>query len=381
VGARSDAAPGDLSYLLRDLDHTPCRFRRGPRPDAAAGTLEATVVEFVGAHPGATLNELRTRIAELGRQDYAAGRALAVRLVDEGALAVDGQAPLEEIDLRYERLAACDACGSPSEEHPIVLWKHNTAVVRCTGCGLLYANPRWKLEYLQGRYAEDYWTEYADKAVGVDPAASRARWAPLLDGLGTAGRPGRLLDVGCATGEFLLAARARGWEVSGLDISPIAAERARRLTGAAIHVGPLDTAPYPPASFDAITLWEVIEHAPSPRRYLARVAALLRPGGVVALSTPNLRSLAYRLAGREWSAIGPNEHLYYFAPRTIGRLLASVGLAVERCSTLGAGGDAWSIWLRHPRLQALAPVVRRLGGPIIHAFGLGETLYVIARRP
>ena len=68
--------------------------------------------------------------------------------------------PLPEVDLRYEPVAACAVCQAPSAQHPIVLWKFNTPVVRCDTCGLLYANPRWKDEHLFGSYDPEYWAGY-----------------------------------------------------------------------------------------------------------------------------------------------------------------------------------------------------------------------------
>ena len=76
-----------------------------------------------------------------------------------------------------------------------------------------------------------------------------------------------MLDVGCATGEFLAAAKARGWEGYGVETSAIAADYAARTYGVQIHVGALDSVPWPAGWFDAVTLWDVIEHVPSPRRY------------------------------------------------------------------------------------------------------------------
>src|SRR5438876_12334195 len=117
--------------------------------------------------------------------------------------------PLEEVDFRYERLSYCDLCGAPSSGHPILFWKYNTPVVRCTTCGLLYANPRWKAEHLFARYTEEYWELYTRKRVGATPLdqdAAHERQAFYLWKLEPAFLNGRLLDIGCATGDFLSAA-------------------------------------------------------------------------------------------------------------------------------------------------------------------------------
>jgi len=380
--SRESAAPHDQNYLLRDLEVTPVRFRLNPRAAPPAAGLDATIAAFVRDHPGATMNDLRTYVPGFGEGPYEAARAVLTRLVSTRILVLDGQVPLEELDLRYERVACCDVCGESSATHAVVFWKHNTPVVRCAGCGLLYANPRWKAEYLFGRYTDDYWELYRDKvsATATDPVANQARWDPVLTDLAQALPAGRILDVGCATGEFLLAAQARGWAIQGLESSPIGAEQARQTTSGPIYCGTLEIAPYEDASLDVVTLWDVIEHLQSPRAYLERIARLIRPGGLFALTTPNIRSLPYALLGRDWEIVGPNDHLYYFAPRTLARLLARTGFAIHSMRTQTSGATVWRQWLRRPALQGLAPGLHAVTWPVLDRLLLGDELYVIARR-
>lgn len=373
---------GDLQYILRDLDVTPVRVSQKVGAPPAGNERDQAMCAYVAAHPGATLNDLLTYIPNLSGVTYAEARARLVALVAAGHLIVSGQVPLEELDLRYERVARCEVCGAPAADHPIILWKNNTPVVRCTRCGLLYANPRWKATYLFGRYTPEYWTHYAKKiqASAVDPVANQLRWSLPLNSIAAARQTGCLLDVGCASGEFLLAAQARHWDVYGVESSAGAADQARRLTGATIHSGTLDTAPYAAGMFDAITLWDVIEHLQSPRAYVRQIAQLLRPGGVLALTTPNIRSLAFALLGQTWEIIGPNDHLYYFAPRTLARLLRDAGFAIHKMHTLRDSATSWRQWIRYAPLKTLAVPLDRLTRPAVDRFLWGEELYVIARR-
>jgi 2-polyprenyl-3-methyl-5-hydroxy-6-metoxy-1,4-benzoquinol methylase len=382
TGPRESAPADDVEYLLREIDTTPFRFRLAARRPAIADPVEAAVADYVGRHPGATTNAILAEVPAVHGHPYAEARALVVRLVDRGILTLAGRAPLEEVDGRYERVPACEVCGAPSADHPTLFWKYSTPVVRCRACGLVYANPRWKAEHLFGRYGDPaYWQHYADTVrPTLDPTANRARWAPYLDGLEPARRDGRLLDVGCATGEFLAAARARGWEPHGVDISPVAAARAAELTGAPVHVGTLATVPYPPGSFDAVTLWDVIEHSQRPRADVTAVARLLRPGGRLGMTTPNVGSLTYRLLGRKWSVVGPNEHIYYFSPATLGRLLAGCGFEVVATRTEGLEVETRA---SASAPGALRPLVRRLAAPlgrIALRRSLGDGLHVIAVR-
>lgn len=376
------ASPGDQSYLLRCLDHTPLTFRLAKGGSSVSAEPERSILAYFKGNPGRTVSDVHIALSVRYGWSYGDALAAVVRLVDKGVLRVAGQVPLEQVDLRYERVAACDLCGLSSGESKVVLWKHNTPVVRCPGCGLFYANPRWKREHLFGRYHQEYWAGYDYKVQHIEcnPAAGEKPWKSHLDNLAITGKGGRLLDVGCATGEFLMAAKGRGWSIHGVETSSAAAEQARRVTGGDIHAGTLDTTSYQDGYFSAITMWDVIEHLQSPRSYIEHASRLLKQGGLLGVTTPNIRSLAYRLLGREWEAIGPNDHLYYFSPRTLARLLTDNGFAIHIMVTWGTSTDVWRQWLRHPALGRLAPWLKTATRSLTDRFLLGDEMFVIARR-
>lgn len=400
------ADPDDIDFLLRGLDHPTVRLQANPaggiRP--APGSLEEAILAFVRAHPTTTLTAIADHCPAAYGQPESELRALVLGMLEDQTLLRVGFAPLEEVDWRYERVPACAVCGQASAGHPTLFYKHNTPVVRCTGCGLLYANPRWKEDLLAGVYDQKYWEDYAErvKHTALDLAANQARWDPNLHVIQGVRQNGRLLDVGCATGEFLAAAKAWGWESYGVEVAPQAAAYAERAYGVQVHTGTLDTAPWPDGWFDAVTLWEVIEHVPSPRAYVERIARLVRPGGMFAISTPNIRSLTYALIGRNWWVIGPNAHIYYFAPRTLVRLLADYGFTIHLLTTQNrplhwrrarrglfpwepipdpqVDFTAWQQWLRLPRLQPLAPYLYTASWPLVNRFLLGDSLLLFARK-
>src|SRR5205085_729705 len=136
--------------LLRHLGHTVFRLRANPAPPVrpAPGSPEEAILAYVREHPGTTVTALWQSVPLLHAQDYTEVQRLVVGMIDDQTLERAGQAPLELVDPVYERVAACAVCGAASEDHPILFWKHNTPVVRCPNCGLVYANPRWKAEYL-----------------------------------------------------------------------------------------------------------------------------------------------------------------------------------------------------------------------------------------
>ncbi|MEW6251617.1 MAG: class I SAM-dependent methyltransferase [Planctomycetota bacterium] len=142
----------------------------------------------------------------------------------------------------------------------------------------------------------------------------------------------RLLELGCGTGVFLAEARRAGWEVEGVEVSAYAAERARA-RGLPVRTAALEGLAFAPTVYDCVALWDVIEHLRDPAGVLAAAARALRADGVLALSTGDVTSLCARLSGPGWHLFNLPEHLFFFSPAALERLLRSAGLqiaAVER---------------------------------------------------
>jgi 2-polyprenyl-3-methyl-5-hydroxy-6-metoxy-1,4-benzoquinol methylase len=138
---------------------------------------------------------------------------------------------------------------------------------------------------------------------------------------------GRLLDVGAATGFFLDLARKRGWQVTGVEPSAHAAAMGRA-KGIDVTTGILDDCDFPENSFDAITLWDVIEHVPEPMSTLRKVNRLLKPSGVLAINTPDSSSLVATLMGMKWHLIVPPEHLNLFHKKSLRRAVEASSFTI-----------------------------------------------------
>jgi predicted TPR repeat methyltransferase len=145
--------------------------------------------------------------------------------------------------------------------------------------------------------------------------------------------PARWLDVGCADGMFLDALRTNGIEGTGIDLSRVAVERARE-RGLQAECATVDEH-LPAEPYTTITAFDVVEHVTDPGGFLAGVERLLAPGGTLVLSTPNLRSVSHALMGRRWYFYIPEEHLYYFSPRSLCRLVERCGFEVVSCRSSG----------------------------------------------
>jgi SAM-dependent methyltransferase len=219
--------------------------------------------------------------------------------------------------------------------------KSGYPVVRCTGCGLIFVWPQPTAEELEAFYAAPAYH------AAVDAAERRATFARRLRQIEElVPRRGRVLDVGCSKGLFLEVARAEGWDAAGVDVNRRAVEEARARGLDARH-GELQVwhsrpgcaptaegrcATFEPASCDVVTLFDLLEHARDPRSLLAACRTVLRPGGLLVVTTPDssglVPRLTYWLFGATLGAWGhptPPGHLVQFSRRTLRRMLEAEG--------------------------------------------------------
>jgi SAM-dependent methyltransferase len=189
-------------------------------------------------------------------------------------------------------------------------------IVRCTDCGLLFTNPRDDDATLARVYAglQDLVYDFEED--------NRRRTASAFFSLVRQFRsqPARLLDIGCASGLFVEVAARAGWQVTGLEASNWAVNQAQRRAPQATFVtGMLEDVSFPAASFEVITLWDVMEHVRSPRETLLRIREWLTPGGWLFFNLPDAASRPARWMGKHWVLL-LREHLWYFSPSTFTRL-------------------------------------------------------------
>ncbi len=169
-----------------------------------------------------------------------------------------------------------------------------------------------------------------------------------------AGR-GPLLDVGCGGGQFLAFARSRGWtELEGIEYAPGAAEVARERSGAEVHSVDFLHSGLAADRYAGVTMWNVIEHAPAPRDFIAEVARLLRPGGVYVADCPNRYGVTMRFIGSSAYVVMPPEHLTYFSHRSLRRLLEGGGLRVEKLASNTIYINDWVRFLKKPQAESEA---------------------------
>lgn len=132
------------------------------------------------------------------------------------------------------------------------------------------------------------------------------------------------LEIGCATGQYLIRLTQAGWLVTGIEPGerPAAAARA---AGLDVHHGTLDDVSFPESSFELAAAWMVIEHVPNPRETLQQIHALLKPGGMLIFSIPNAGCWESAVFGRNWYVLELPRHLHHFTTHSITRLLQECG--------------------------------------------------------
>ena len=191
-------------------------------------------------------------------------------------------------------------------------------------------------------YYERYWN--ADEPIPEKDPTTPARERLLLSSLrrvaAPAGRPLRVLDAGCGSGWFVERLTRAGYEAHGVDLSTAAvAEAKKRCPEATLLAASLEERlPYPDGHFDAVWSTEVIEHVFDPQAFLAELARVLRPGGMLVLTTPfhgRAKNVAIALAGfdRHYDPVGP--HIRFFTVASLSRILLENGFEVPAWSGVG----------------------------------------------
>jgi 2-polyprenyl-3-methyl-5-hydroxy-6-metoxy-1,4-benzoquinol methylase len=217
-------------------------------------------------------------------------------------------------------------------------------LVRCRACGFVQL-----AEHVD---VTPFYARMDDPAYELTRPSRALQARELLEGLSPGMHGTRLLDVGAGSGVLVEQATRLGWEAEGVDPSAWLADRARE-RGIAIYTG---TLPHPGLTppYDVVTLVDVIEHVTDPGGLLGEVRRLLRPGGMLLVVTPDVRSVAARALGPRWWHYRI-AHVGYFSPGTLDILLSRSGFVLE-----GWGRPAWYFPVEHFRTLAarLLPFLR-----------------------
>jgi 2-polyprenyl-3-methyl-5-hydroxy-6-metoxy-1,4-benzoquinol methylase len=254
-------------------------------------------------------------------------------------------------------------------------------IVRCIRCGLVYVNPR-----LNARMLHQHYNSGQSSRIQYYLDVECADWHTFAGILDVAARllphKGRLLDIGPNIGTCLALARQAAWETQGIEINEEAARYCREARGLDVIGGQLDEATFPRSHFDIVLMGDVIEHLPDPMATVRIVQGLLKPGGIIIVSTPNIDSFAGRML-----QIKPEEHLYYFSPATMAILFDKAGLeivqigALDRYHNVTAMSHSTTLGGLFGRLGPVFRLAHRVLGDVVVRLPLRENLLAVARKP
>jgi SAM-dependent methyltransferase len=275
---------------------------------------------------------------------------------------------------------SCPVCGYETE-HRLRYNANGCDILQCRKCGLGSADASefdpdsyYTADYFQGRHADGY-ADY----LGAEPVL-RQEFARAVAFIRRYRSGGRLLELGCAYGFFLMEA-ARCYDVSGIELAKDAADHARRAGLAVVHGVADERALARIAPLDVIVLFDVIEHLPQPRETLALCERHLAPNGIIVITTGDFGSPLARIMGKRWRLMTPPQHLWFFTRESMHRLAASLHLRVERIDTPWKIVPLSLMLFQLQRLIGASARPMRMASRIGVPLNLFDAMRVVLRKP
>lgn len=221
---------------------------------------------------------------------------------------------------------ACLVCGHKKLDPLPQEYAHAT-LVRCQSCQFIFSETIPTEEELLIHYSS-YRRNNNLSSITIQ------RYNELLNLFEIYRQTNRLLDIGCGDGYFLVAAKARGWNVFGTEYTDEAIKICSE-KGIQMYKGAIEAISFDQQKFDVVTSFEVLEHLNNAKEHISTIHNLIREKGVFYFTTPNFNSLSRRKLGGNWSVIEYPEHLSYYTPQTIDLLLKQVSFRKLQLKTTG----------------------------------------------
>ncbi|MBF0410217.1 MAG: class I SAM-dependent methyltransferase [Candidatus Riflebacteria bacterium] len=260
-------------------------------------------------------------------------------------------------------LLYCPLCDDIS---PAEVCNYKKVLVRCNSCGIIFV-PR-----MSGcNDNHDFYRQSATSPFNYysrNLAASEKNSQYLFSIISRFAQPGKVLDIGCSTGIFMQCAEKHGFEAEGLEIDPNCVRMCNEKFGLKVHNKSVEESEFDKNRFDLINLGDVIEHFVKPLPAMRKIQTWLKPGGIVSISTPDIKSVAAR-----WFQIKPDEHLTYFNSTTLSSILEKAGFKVIYKAPFDPWRDLFS--LRYSTTMNLFPLLPGIINFLSQAIGSENFLF------
>lgn len=238
----------------------------------------------------------------------------------------------------WQQLSACPLCsGNQYQKLYTTRDRHYGiqgwfTIVRCRSCSLVFLNPMPDEKTLASLYPETYYSyqDFFKKPSAIKRLVRKLLWIQIGTKDPVFATPGRMLDLGCGSGNFLYAMRERGWKTHGVELSKQAAELGKECAGLDIFPGNLLDANFPDEHFDYIRANHSFEHIANPNEVLDEIGRILKPSGKLMLGVPNIAGLNAKIFRKYWWYLGAPVHTFNYSAKTLSHMLRKHGFVVER---------------------------------------------------
>ena len=283
-----------------------------------------------------------------------------------------------------ERVESCAICGSKEKQEVLLPLDHTVSkqrfsIAECGACGFRFTDPRPPQDRIGDYYeSEEYISHTNAKRSLQDRLYQIARRWALKQKFGLLHqhqRNGKVLDVGCGTGEFLAYLMGRGYQVQGVEPSLKAREKAIAEHGIHVVAG-IDRIPAQ-EQFQIITLWHVLEHVPDPRATFKKLYALLADGGLLVIAVPDRESWDAQHFKEHWAAWDVPRHLSHFRRKDVHRQLHEHGF--QLVATKRMLMDAAYISMLSSKYQGSGSLVALIKGMMLGS--ISNLVSLISGRP
>lgn len=249
---------------------------------------------------------------------------------------------------------SCVLCGS-SDYRPVITGRDRLlllpgefTVVKCRKCGLIFTNPQPSTDELAYYYPENYspYRGGLSKSGSQDETLwkrlktvlKQSPFGPVLKSIVDSrvtyipnlSEQAKVLEVGCATGQFLASLRNKRWDLYGVELAKSPATYAKQELGLNVFCGTLEEANFANDYFDGVFAWQVVEHFSNPVRTLREISRVLKKDGCLAFSIPNAGSWEFGVFRDKWYGLDLPRHLFQFSLRSIKKVLEAGDFSVEK---------------------------------------------------